>query len=148
MPKMLRNVNLWILGGFDGRNIGYCLKQIKTVFIFFFQNSPGDGIFGGSLSNAAVFLLQSYIWTTLSLPPIQKNLFIFNNFNNKNWDTLNPKVLQTPENRLSNRFYPYAEIETEAVFSLDDDITMLSTDEIEFGFQVPNYFICWRFVSC
>ena len=66
---------------------------------------------------------------------------MFNNFNNKNWDTLNPKVLQTPENRLSNRFYPYAEIETEAVFSLDDDITMLSTDEIEFGFQVIILFV-------
>ncbi len=37
---------------------------------------------------------------------------------------------------MSNRFYPYDEIETEAVFSLDDDIIMLTADEIEFGFEV------------
>jgi len=37
---------------------------------------------------------------------------------------------------MSNRFYPYDEIETEAVLSLDDDIVMLTTDEMEFGFEV------------
>lgn len=45
------------------------------------------------------------------------------------------KVIQTKENLLSNRFFPYQEITTEAVFSLDDDIIMLTPDEIEFGFQ-------------
>jgi len=40
------------------------------------------------------------------------------------------------KNLLSNRFYPFEEIETEAVFSLDDDIIMLTVDEIEFGFEV------------
>ena len=34
------------------------------------------------------------------------------------------------------RFYPWAEIETDAVFSIDDDINMLSADEIQFGFEV------------
>lgn len=37
---------------------------------------------------------------------------------------------------MSNRFYPYDEIETEAVFSVDDDIIMLTPDEIEFAFEV------------
>ena len=36
----------------------------------------------------------------------------------------------------SCRFYPFSEIETAAVLSLDDDITMLSGDEIEFGYKV------------
>ena len=36
----------------------------------------------------------------------------------------------------SGRFYPYDEIETEAVLALDDDILMLTTDELEFGYQV------------
>jgi hypothetical protein len=34
------------------------------------------------------------------------------------------------------RFYPYPEIETAAVLSLDDDIVMMSGDEIEFGYKV------------
>lgn len=50
------------------------------------------------------------------------------------------KVVQTTANKLSNRFFPYREIETEAVLSLDDDILMLTLDEIEFGFQVNAYF--------
>ena len=37
-----------------------------------------------------------------------------------------------------SRFYPYDEIETEAILALDDDILMLTTDELEFGFQVCN----------
>lgn len=46
------------------------------------------------------------------------------------------KIIKTAENRMSNRFFPYDEIETEAVFSVDDDIVMLTADEIEFGFEV------------
>ena len=34
------------------------------------------------------------------------------------------------------RFYPYDEIETEAIMALDDDIIMLTPDEIEFGYEV------------
>ena len=50
------------------------------------------------------------------------------------------RLLPQKENRLSNRFRPLPEIETEAVFSIDDDITMLTVDEIEFGFQVWKEF--------
>lgn len=46
------------------------------------------------------------------------------------------KVIQTKENKLSNRFYPYDEIETEAVLSIDDDIIMLTADEVEFAYEV------------
>lgn len=48
------------------------------------------------------------------------------------------KVIQTKENKLSNRFYPYDEIETEAVLSIDDDIIMLTADEVEFAYEVCN----------
>jgi hypothetical protein len=51
-----------------------------------------------------------------------------------------PQVIQTSQNRLSNRFYPHPEIETECVLSLDDDIGMLTADEIEFGYQVWREF--------
>eukprot|EP00090_Calanus_glacialis_P044882 TRINITY_DN8055_c0_g1_i5.p1 TRINITY_DN8055_c0_g1~~TRINITY_DN8055_c0_g1_i5.p1 ORF type:complete len:650 (-),score=220.36 TRINITY_DN8055_c0_g1_i5:129-2078(-) len=50
------------------------------------------------------------------------------------------KVIQTSANKLSNRFYPYSEIETECVLSLDDDISMLTSDELEFGYQVWREF--------
>ena len=54
------------------------------------------------------------------------------------WPKLNKplKVIQTKENKLSNRFYPYNEIETEAVLSIDDDIIMLTADEVEFAYEV------------
>ena len=41
---------------------------------------------------------------------------------------------------LSFRFYPYDEITTEAILSLDDDINMLTSDELEFGYQVWREF--------
>jgi hypothetical protein len=34
------------------------------------------------------------------------------------------------------RFYPYSEIETEAILAIDDDILMLSNDELQFGYEV------------
>lgn len=50
------------------------------------------------------------------------------------------KVIQTKSNKLSNRFYPYEEIETEAVLTIDDDIVMLTPDELDFGFEVWREF--------
>ena len=53
------------------------------------------------------------------------------------------RVVRTRSNKLSNRFLPFEEIETEAVLSMDDDIVMLTADELEFGFQV-----CLVFLNC
>jgi len=50
------------------------------------------------------------------------------------------QILTTKENLLNNRFYPFLEIQTEAVLSIDDDIIMLTSDELEFGFQVWREF--------
>ncbi|ESO08961.1 hypothetical protein HELRODRAFT_186788 [Helobdella robusta] len=54
------------------------------------------------------------------------------------WPKVNKllKVIRTKRNILSNRFYPYPDIETEAVLSLDDDINMLTADEIQFAYEV------------
>ena len=46
------------------------------------------------------------------------------------------KIVQTKANKLSNRFFPHREITTDAILSLDDDILMLTTDELEFGYEV------------
>lgn len=48
------------------------------------------------------------------------------------------KIIKSTQNKMSNRFIPYDEIETEAVFSLDDDIVMLTIDEMEFAFEVKT----------
>lgn len=37
---------------------------------------------------------------------------------------------------MSCRFFPYNEVDTEAILAIDDDILMLTPDELEFGFQV------------
>ncbi|MGH0145466.1 UNVERIFIED_CONTAM: hypothetical protein FKN15_005418, partial [Acipenser sinensis] len=50
------------------------------------------------------------------------------------------KVVRTTENKLSNRFFPYDEIETEAVLAIDDDIIMLTSDELQFGYEVWREF--------
>uniref|UniRef100_A0A915PJB3 Exostosin GT47 domain-containing protein n=1 Tax=Setaria digitata TaxID=48799 RepID=A0A915PJB3_9BILA len=44
-------------------------------------------------------------------------------------------IIHMDQNLLSNRFIMFSEITTEAVFSLDEDITALNVDEIEFGYQ-------------
>lgn len=50
------------------------------------------------------------------------------------------KVITMSANKLSNRFYPFEEIQTEAVLSIDDDIVMLTADEFEFGYEVWREF--------
>lgn len=49
-------------------------------------------------------------------------------------------VIRTRANKLSNRFYPYDEIETEAILHIDDDIVMLTSDEVEFAYEVWREF--------
>ncbi|XP_061193502.1 exostosin-2-like isoform X2 [Saccostrea echinata] len=50
------------------------------------------------------------------------------------------KIIQTQKNKLSNRFFPYHEIQTECILAIDDDINMLTPDEVEFGYQVWREF--------
>lgn len=50
------------------------------------------------------------------------------------------KVKRTHANKLSNRFIPFKEIETEAILHIDDDIVMLTADELEFGYEVWREF--------
>ncbi|XP_025198529.1 exostosin-2 [Melanaphis sacchari] len=80
-------------------------------------------------------------------PSLQKIIVVWNNQlksppHFSEWPKIDVslKVVQTTSNKLSNRFFPYREIETEAILSLDDDILMLTSDEIEFGFQVWKEF--------
>ncbi|KAK6641325.1 hypothetical protein RUM44_013034 [Polyplax serrata] len=81
------------------------------------------------------------------VPSLSKILVIWNNQNKdppstSAWPKLAVpmELIRTKENKLSNRFYPYDQIETEAVLSIDDDIVMLTPDELEFGFEVWREF--------
>ncbi|KAF3832697.1 hypothetical protein F7725_026362 [Dissostichus mawsoni] len=69
------------------------------------------------------------------VPSLAKLLVVWNNQNKSP-----PEVVRTKENKLSNRFFPYDEIETEAVLAIDDDIIMLTSDELQFGYEVWREF--------
>ncbi|XP_055602895.1 exostosin-2 [Uranotaenia lowii] len=82
-----------------------------------------------------------------TVPSLQKILVIWNNQKKSPpHPSLFPKigkplkVIQTSANKLSNRFYPYEEIETEAILTIDDDIVMLTSDELDFGYEVWREF--------
>ncbi|CAH2246510.1 jg660, partial [Pararge aegeria aegeria] len=73
-------------------------------------------------------------------PSLAKILVVWNNQKkppppSSEWPVVNKplKVIRTKENKLSNRFFPYDEIETECQLTIDDDIVMLTPDELEFG---------------
>ncbi|EDV25977.1 uncharacterized protein TRIADDRAFT_24279 [Trichoplax adhaerens] len=44
-------------------------------------------------------------------------------------------VMMMKNNKLSNRFIPFKTLKTDAVFAMDDDMNMLTPDEIEFAYQ-------------
>ncbi|CAD7091199.1 unnamed protein product [Hermetia illucens] len=82
-----------------------------------------------------------------AVPSLQKILVIWNNQKKPPpHPSMFPKiskplkVIQTRANKLSNRFYPYDEIETEAILTIDDDIVMLTADELDFGYEVWREF--------
>lgn len=91
--------------------------------------------------------LFTLIEQVATVPSLSKILVIWNNQMKappaaSHWPKIDKpmKVIRTPENKLSNRFYPYDEIETEAILSIDDDIIMMTSDEIEFAYQVWREF--------
>ncbi|XP_055929994.1 exostosin-2-like [Argiope bruennichi] len=91
--------------------------------------------------------LFQVILKVVQAPSLAKVLVVWNNQMKSPppasiWPKINKplKVVQTKENKLSNRFYPYDEIETEAVLAIDDDIVMLTADELEFGYEVWREF--------
>ncbi|XP_050417869.1 exostosin-2 [Patella vulgata] len=81
------------------------------------------------------------------VPSLAKVVVVWNNQNKaappmSSWPYIGKpiKVIQTKKNKLSNRFVPYDEIETECILALDDDIIMLTDDEVEFGYEVWREF--------
>ncbi|CAG9135746.1 unnamed protein product [Plutella xylostella] len=91
--------------------------------------------------------LFKLITQLVKTPSLAKILVVWNNQKkspppSSEWPVINKplKVIRTKENKLSNRFFPYDEIETECQLTIDDDIVMLTPDELEFGFDVWREF--------
>lgn len=89
--------------------------------------------------------LFNVIQQVARVPSLAKVLVVWNNQNKSppiNWPNINKplKVVRTRKNKLSNRFFPYTEIKTDCILALDDDIVMLTADELEFGYQVWREF--------
>lgn len=131
-----------------------------------------DGFTAVILTYDRIDLLFLLINKLANVPSLSKILVIWNNQYKRpprlsQWPKIYKqiKVIQTEKNVLSNRFYPFDEIETEAVLSIDDDIIMLTEDEIEFAYEVwrefpdrivgfpsrthawDNKTMCWKYES-
>ncbi|XP_051164279.1 exostosin-2 [Leptopilina boulardi] len=137
-PHLARDYNFW--------NIPKHLDNKSPLFLP--VTAPKTrGFTAVILTYDRLELLFSLINKLVKVPSLSKVLVIWNNQNkdpppSSTWPKLlKPlKVIRTKENKLSNRFYPYDEIETEAILSIDDDIIMLTTDEVEFAFEVWREF--------
>eukprot|EP00118_Oscarella_pearsei_P012672 m.95309 g.95309 ORF g.95309 m.95309 type:complete len:725 (+) comp36844_c0_seq1:28-2202(+) len=72
------------------------------------------------------------VWNNQDMPPPPSSL----------WPKIEKPlvVIKTPANKLGNRFFPHTVIETEAILNIDDDLFMLTADELEFGYQVWREF--------
>uniref|UniRef100_A0A914W8V3 Exostosin-2 n=1 Tax=Plectus sambesii TaxID=2011161 RepID=A0A914W8V3_9BILA len=111
--------------------------------LFFPRSSPNEGFTAVVLAYERVTSLFAMIRLLSNVPSLTRIVVIWNNPASSppalsDWPRIAQpiRVIRSKSNRLSNRFKPYDAIKTEAVLSLDDDITMLTVDEIEFAYQV------------
>ncbi|KAG6440777.1 exostosin-2 [Manduca sexta] len=109
--------------------------------------SKSPGFTAVILTYDRVESLFTLIRKLVRTPSLAKILVVWNNQRkapppSSEWPVINKplKVIRTSENKLSNRFYPYDDIETECQLTIDDDIVMLTPDELEFGFDVWREF--------
>lgn len=123
-------------------------SEINTNPLFFPNTSPkSQGFTGLILTYDRVASLFTLIQRLSKVPSLMKIVVVWNN-QKKRPPPLSdfPKIskpiniIKTNANKLSNRFYPYREIETEAILHIDDDIVMLTSDEVEFAFEVWREF--------
>ncbi|KAJ8948231.1 hypothetical protein NQ318_013217, partial [Aromia moschata] len=122
--------------------------EVNTNPLFFPITAPkSHGFTAVILTYDRVESLFLLIERLSKVPSLMKVIVVWNN-QKKNPPPLAdfPKVpkpinvIRTKANKLSNRFYPYKEIETEAVLHIDDDIVMLTSDEVEFAYEVWREF--------
>ncbi|TRY72016.1 hypothetical protein TCAL_09607 [Tigriopus californicus] len=115
----------------------------------FLTNTPpeSDGFTGVILTYDRLDSLFAVMNRIADTPSLTKIVVVWNNQEvapppAHEWPKLAKpfEVIRTSSNVLSNRFFPYDEITTECILSIDDDIIMLTADELEFGYQVWREF--------
>ena len=106
-----------------------------------------DGFTAVILTYDRLASLYQVVKSVSETPSLAKILIIWNNQEKDpppitDFPAINKpiKIIKTKANLLTNRFFPFNEIDTEAVLSMDDDIVMLTNDELEFAFQVWREF--------
>ncbi|KAJ8921634.1 hypothetical protein NQ315_010543, partial [Exocentrus adspersus] len=123
-------------------------KEISKNPLFYPMTAPkSHGFTAVILTYDRVESLFILIERLSKVPSLMKVVVVWNN-QKKNPPPLAdfPKVakpinvIKTKANKLSNRFYPFREIETEAILHIDDDIVMLTSDEVEFAYEVWREF--------
>ncbi|KAG5888524.1 hypothetical protein JTB14_009576 [Gonioctena quinquepunctata] len=123
-------------------------QEINTNPLFFPITSPkSHGFTAVILTYDRIESLFTLIERLSKVPSLMKVIVVWNNQKkhppppSEFPKILKPvNVIRTKANKLSNRFYPYKEIETEAVLHIDDDIVMLTSDEVEFAYEVWREF--------
>merc|ERR1712223_1121143 len=115
----------------------------------FMKNIPPaeDGFTAVILTYDRLSSLYQVIKSVAETPSLAKILVIWNNQNIEpppmsEFPAVSKpiKIIRTKANLLTNRFHPYNDINTDAVLSMDDDIVMLTSDELEFAYQVWREF--------
>ncbi|XP_076078732.1 exostosin-2-like isoform X1 [Mytilus galloprovincialis] len=91
--------------------------------------------------------LFKVIHSVAKVPSLAKVVVVWNNQKKSpppmtSWPDIGKplKFVKTRKNKMSNRFFPYDEIQTECILALDDDIVMLTADELEFAYEVWREF--------
>ena len=110
--------------------------------IFSTSIAPDKGFTAIILGYARFKSLDSVIENLVQSSNLRKIIIIWNNLKLEPPEYKSPmiKVIKMGKNSLNNRFYPFEDIETECVLSIDDDINMLSTDELDFGYHTWREF--------
>ncbi|XP_076806265.1 exostosin-2-like [Clavelina lepadiformis] len=133
--------------GYTDWNKAPGVSSVQSPLFLPLMPPESDGFTAVILAYDRVESMFKLIMSLDRVPSLRLILVIWNNQQKpfparREWPIIDHdwKVIQTSQNKLSNRFFPYKEIKTEAVLSIDDDIVMLTTDEIEFGYQVWREF--------
>ncbi|ESO89598.1 hypothetical protein LOTGIDRAFT_124977 [Lottia gigantea] len=120
---------------------------VKNPLFLPLSPSKSQGFTAVILTYDRLESLYEVIKQVARAPSLAKVVVVWNNQNKvappmSSWPYIGKpvKVVTTKKNKLSNRFVPYDEIETECILALDDDIVMLTADEVEFGYQVWREF--------
>lgn len=119
------------------------VKRIGAKPPIFIPFAPAEklGFTAVILTYNRVHLLFMLMKELEKVPSLSKIIIVWNNPYSDPYENQFPvikkawKLIKMKTNRLSNRFFPFEYIETEAVLAIDDDILMLTPDELEFAYQ-------------